>query len=297
MSKVIRLNQSLFPVLIMLIVLVLLAAVFWIGSTRLAATTIDPVGDNYLNVLSGAAYLFLLAGISGLLTAYRQRKKRPARPYSWKLILLLAFIVPLLISWLPGLVVIAATWTTQQYLPPGFFLAGHPWLPIFQAIALIILLLADGEIRLEAPLPAVKTIPWAAAGLWGLGFWLILVFSAHLTASSISISEMFSRSAAPLSTAMATLAGLLLLPLGGEIWFRGRLLSQWQSRYGPIPGSLLSAAVFSLACMRPVLWLPTFIVAIGLNYLTNRSHGLQAPILAHTVINFFSLLVLPALLI
>jgi membrane protease YdiL (CAAX protease family) len=293
MSKISRVTHFLLPILAVLVIL----AVSWHRLNQADNNSGDPAGVNNLSIISGTAYLFLLAGISGLRIAHLQRSKESAQAFTWLQVIVLAFIAPLLIIWLPDLVVIYVTWTTQQSSPIVFSQEGHPWLPVLQAIALFILLLANGDIHLAVKIPKLSRSTLAEITLWGIGLWLILIFSARLADLFLPIKEAAGLSGSPILVLIATIAGLVLLPVGEEIFFRGRLLAQWQSRFGLTTGGLLTAAIFALAGMRPVLWLPAFLIGIGLNWLAAKGQGLPAPILAHAVINLFVLLILPSILI
>jgi len=294
MSKALRLAHSVLPVLILM---ALLAATVWIGLNLSAYRSVELPVLEQLSLISGLAYLFFLAGLSGLRIAFRQRNKLPARTYSWVLIFLLAFIIPLVISWLPGLVIFAVTSATRPFDLAGFLTIRQNWLPTLQAVALMILLLSDGEIRIDALSPAPDAPMLANAAVWGMGLWLVLVFSLRLLGALLPLGD----SAIPASplwlVAIMAPAGMVLLPVGQGILFRGRLLAAWQARYGPTAGSLLCAAVYALACMRPALWLPAFLVGLGLNWLAARGQGLRLPVMAHAVMNLIILWILPANLI
>lgn len=290
MSKVLRLAQSILPILVLI-------AILWIVLNPSANQPVELPVIEQLSLISGLAYLFFLAGFSGLRIAFRQRTKKPVRSYAWAVIFLLAFIIPLVISWLPGLVIFAVTSATWPFDLAGLLTIRQDWLPALQAVALMILLLGDGELHLDALSPGPDAPMLANAAVWGMGLWLALVFSLRVIGTLLPIGDPASPTSPPWMAGILALAGLVLLPVGQGILFRGRLLTAWQARYGPTLGSLLCAAAYALACMRPALWLPAFLVGLGLNWLAARGQGLRLPVLAHAVINLMILWILPANLI
>jgi membrane protease YdiL (CAAX protease family) len=253
--------------------------------------------DSGLSLVGSLAYLSLLAGLCGLSRASRQRRKRTVRPFSPGLVLLLAYLLPVWVSWLPQVVSDAITQTGQTPGPGTFAPAWYPWLPILQASALLVLLLAGGEFASfkAAPLNLRRL---TEAGLWGLGAWLLLVFTYRLSTHLIPALGLAERAATlPLIAGLNAAAGVLLLPLGEELFFRGRLITAQPTRSADQASSLLSAVFFGLANPHPALWLPAFLVGIGMNVLARRPRGLWLAILAHSLLNLLLLVVLPGLLI
>jgi uncharacterized protein len=94
------------------------------------------------------------------------------------------------------------------------------------------------------------------------------------------------------------LLGILMIgiigPLGEEVFFRGFAYRCFRARWGPVPGMLLSAALFSLIHVHPVGLLPIFVVGCTLAYLYERTGTLVAPFAMHAVNNIIALLVLHA---
>jgi membrane protease YdiL (CAAX protease family) len=135
-----------------------------------------------------------------------------------------------------------------------------------------------------------------AGPLAGLGLWLVAYFCynlltprpPHLPASSTIPTSLpalpFALHAAVIFIALA------VAPWAEETFFRGRLLPLWQSKMG-VWGLLLAAAFYATLQFRPLLWLPAFILAIGLGLVARASGRLAPAILAHIVFNLLMLLV------
>lgn len=94
--------------------------------------------------------------------------------------------------------------------------------------------------------------------------------------------------------ALALLAAGILAPLTEESFFRGFFFSALRSRYGVLPGLLISAAVFSVAHLQPLAAPALFVLGLLLALLYHLTGSLWPSILMHATINSVSLIALYA---
>jgi hypothetical protein len=134
-----------------------------------------------------------------------------------------------------------------------------------------------------------------AGPLAGLGLWLVAYFCYNLlTPPAPRLPDPNIPGALPglpfaLQAAVIFIA-LAVAPWAEETFFRGRLLPLWQTKMG-VWGMLLAAAIYATLQLRPLLWLPAFILAVGLSLVMRASGRLAPAILAHIVFNLLMLLV------
>jgi CAAX protease family protein len=84
----------------------------------------------------------------------------------------------------------------------------------------------------------------------------------------------------------------IVAPFGEEVFFRGFAYRCFRTRWGPVAGSVGSAALFSLVHMHPLALLPIFVVGCALAYLYERTGTLVAPFVLHAVNNIAAVLIL-----
>ncbi|HUN22156.1 MAG TPA: CPBP family intramembrane metalloprotease [Anaerolineales bacterium] len=91
-------------------------------------------------------------------------------------------------------------------------------------------------------------------------------------------------------------AVVVLLPLFGgvfigfaeEMFFRGFVYRVIRDRWGFWVGWIASSAIFALAHMMPILFLPLFVVGLFLAFLYERSRSLWIPITVHALNNIIA---------
>lgn len=86
----------------------------------------------------------------------------------------------------------------------------------------------------------------------------------------------------------------IIAPVGEELVFRGMLYRYLRSRRSVLPAVILSAALFSLAHVVPVLLLPLFVLGVALAIVTERSASIYPAIALHALNNGISLALLYA---
>jgi membrane protease YdiL (CAAX protease family) len=96
----------------------------------------------------------------------------------------------------------------------------------------------------------------------------------------------------PVQIALGTLAVVLGAPFGEEVFFRGFLFGSLRSRFSFLPAATMSAAVFALFHVQPLLVLVMVFVGVGLAYLYERRGSLAASIAAHGMFNLIGFTVI-----
>ena len=153
---------------------------------------------------------------------------------------------------------------------------------------------------------AYRRISWRAIGFgkfsWGtLGigcglligsYAVILLHNAVLVLLGVEtqgqeITQLFGRLKSPV---WFFIVGAILAPLVEEIFFRGFLFQGFRARYGWVPGMLLSSAIFALAHLDPVAFIPTFILGCVLAYLYQRSNSIWPSVTLHVLVNSVGLI-------
>lgn len=85
--------------------------------------------------------------------------------------------------------------------------------------------------------------------------------------------------------ALGMAAVVIAAPIGEEIFFRGFLFGALRSRLGFARAAVVSAAVFGLFHVQPLLIAAMFFVGLGLAALYERRGSLIAPMAAHAIFN------------
>ncbi len=170
---------------------------------------------------------------------------------------------------------------------PGFF-PGQPWMYLLPVLILAFL----GN-------PAV--LPQPAEPVWrlpSLGFSLLIgallglaaAFAYSLLAGMVessSAAQALARSdELPLLVRLMTLlVSLAVAPWALERFFRGELLARWQPVIGRSAAVLATAALYASLQFRPLVWLPAFLVGLGLAGLVLRTGRLRDAVVAHAAVN------------
>ena len=243
---------------------------------------------NLLLLLMGAL-LSLGVGLGSLALLLKRRGHALEDVLTLPLILVLAYLVPALAfvipDWITRLLTAPGWLTFKDLLGPGGLTAGQPWVYLWQALVLA----GSGLIhkpRLETATPPAEKLPliWQIATglLTGLAAWLMAVFVYSLLADP---QNPLSESPSPLLQAVLLATGVLIAPWAEERFFRGEILPRWEISLGRKQAVLASAALFATLQLRPLLWLPAFVVGLALAELTLQTRRLTHAILSHALCN------------
>lgn len=263
----------------------------FVWALRLAFASPALSAERKLGLLSGAAGLCLLLAVTGLGLWRHWRRKIP-RELPLTAVLALAYLAPLLVLLCPPWVELYLRlpahrfWFTLAGIEGA--LAGAPWFYLWNVIFLTGYALAVRRSQIAACLPcgraAFRRTRWLIplGLLAGLGLFLIVFFTFSLQSRTVVLSL----PAFPLwLKAVLVFAGAALAPWAIEVLFRGELYPRWRARWGASRASLLTAAFYALVQFRVLLFLPAFLLGLGLAELTRRSGRLLPAILAHLVYN------------
>ena len=214
----------------------------------------------------------------------------------------------------------------------AFFIAGLATLPIFRLIGdedlatmvgsllaaivivgLLLLWLSRGHpgwLR-ELGLPA----PWgpdARAGiLFGIGLYPVMVLLLGLlltllfqlvTGDPVRAPEQVPQGLSPAGVAFTLVYGIVVAPVGEELFFRGVLFRSIRDRHGFWLGALASGAAFGLIHYIPgpvsdslLLMSVMVFTGIGFAYIYERRGSIVAPIAAHMTFNVIGLALIYAI--
>jgi uncharacterized protein len=96
----------------------------------------------------------------------------------------------------------------------------------------------------------------------------------------------------PVQIGLAVVAVIVAAPVAEEIFFRGFLFGSLRGRLSFLPSAAISAAVFALFHVQPLLVLVMVFVGIGFAYLFERAGSLATSIAAHGVFNLIGFTVI-----
>ncbi|WP_139492623.1 CPBP family intramembrane glutamic endopeptidase [Brevibacillus dissolubilis] len=82
----------------------------------------------------------------------------------------------------------------------------------------------------------------------------------------------------------------MMVPIAEEILFRGVIQSYLVQRWGAVLGILASSFWFALIHIDLALFVPLFVIGLGLGFMRHQFQSLWAPILLHSMNNLFSVL-------
>jgi len=132
----------------------------------------------------------------------------------------------------------------------------------------------------------------------GLGFGLLIVSYAIILVHNFilmslgvdtqgdQILQLFAALDSPI---WFILVGVVFAPIVEELFFRGFLFQGFRQKYGWIGGGLLSSAIFGVAHLDPVAFIPTFILGFLLAYMYHRSNSVWPGIILHVLVNALGL--------
>lgn len=227
-----------------------------------------------------AALLSLWIGLGGISLILKRQGRSLNGTIYIIITLVLAYLIPAVIFVIPDwLIPFTAKMPSAARLA-----AGQPWFYLWQALALA----GSGIIRipggLQSPTSQRPAFHWqlTISLLTGLTAWLIGAFLYALLSTPFPF-----RPDPPSDILQAALLGvsILIAPWAEERFFRGEILPKWEASRGRTQAILLSAALFATVQLRPLLWLPAFVVGLALAELALRTRRLIYPILAHALIN------------
>ena len=153
--------------------------------------------------------------------------------------------------------------------------------------------------------------PLAAVGLTRprLSYRSTAFFAAGAIAGSLLFAQLYTTAATALdwtfllppelpdelllsgaAAVLSVLALAVLTPIAEEIFFRGFLQRGLVNRWGPVPGLVVSAAVFSGLHFSPAVLLPVFVTGLLLGALYWRTGSLWPCIAVHAAQNFVAVL-------
>ena len=270
---------------------------------RLAFSAANFSIEAKMALLAGLALLFLLAGLAGINIVLRRRSAQAVRPLQAipiLLVLALAYLVPLLAFVIPEIL----NGRTNSSDPVLQQAAGQPWVFLWQALILAVFMAfqfwQQSRTQPTGAGQQLKIAPitldtFLAGPLVGLGLWLVAYFCYNLLTPPAphipdpTIPTTLAALPFALHTALIFIA-LAVAPWAEETFFRGRLLPLWQTKMGGW-GLILAAAAYATLQFRPLLWLPAFILALGLSLMVKASGRLAPAVMAHIVFNLLMLLV------
>ena len=227
-----------------------------------------------------AALLSLWIGLGGISLILKRQGRSLDAALTIVITLVLAYLIPAVIFVLPDWLL---TFTAK--IPSAARLAaGQPWFYLWQALTLA----GSGIIRTPGRLNRCTSeqpaFHWqlTISLLTGLAAWLIGAFLYALLSTPFSV-----RPDPPSDILQVALLGVsvLIAPWAEERFFRGEILPKWGQSLGRTKAIVFSSALFATVQLRPLLWLPAFVVGLALAELALRTRRLIYPILAHALIN------------
>ncbi|MCD4673781.1 MAG: CPBP family intramembrane metalloprotease [Anaerolineaceae bacterium] len=274
------------PRLLLILTALALAAVLWVVLRSLTQSPHLSI-EWRLFLLLIAALLSLWIGLGGVTFLLKQYGRSLADVLSISVILILAYLIPTLAFVIPDW--INQSLSDPKTLLPGGLLgtaglaAGQPWFYLWQT-----LVLAGSSLTRPSKLARAASdnaaLHWqvTASLLTGLAAWLAGAFIYGLVSTPYPAEP-----SPPSAILQATLLGvsILIAPWAEEHFFRGEILPRWEASLGRTQAVLASAALFATLQLRPLLWLPAFVVGLMLAELALRTRRLIYPILAHALCN------------
>jgi membrane protease YdiL (CAAX protease family) len=175
----------------------------------------------------------------------------------------------------------------QLSLLPGLFL-GQPWLYLLPTLTLAFVgspNILPVPVERSGQLPSIS-VGLLAGGLLGLAAGFAYSLSAAIVESGPAADILTRSSELPLLVRLVTLlVAVLIAPWAIERFFRGELLARWQPYLGRTGAALATAALYATLQFRPLMWLPAFLVGLGLAGLVQHTGRLREAIAAHAAAN------------
>lgn len=140
---------------------------------------------------------------------------------------------------------------------------------------------------------ALAVLAGVGPAMFGLKFLSEIVLrQLHFAVADQRAVELLLTAKTPWLSAYLVFFAVVLAPLGEEFFFRGLLFST-AKRYGwPKLGWLGVSFLFALIHLNAPTFLPLFALALALTWLFEKTGGLLAPVLAHSLFNAANLLLL-----
>ncbi|MHB8841297.1 MAG: CPBP family intramembrane glutamic endopeptidase [Candidatus Aquicultor sp.] len=104
------------------------------------------------------------------------------------------------------------------------------------------------------------------------------------------LPEIFGRSTGGFLLAVLVVA--IIAPVAEELFFRGFVYPAFRQRWGVTAAIIITSALFALYHISPTVYIPIFIIAVGLAYLYQTTDSLGPPIMLHALNNFLSVVVI-----
>jgi len=304
--------------LLILLGVALLAIALWFGLDSLVTATLSTRWQ--LVVFAGFTIFLLALGLGGLAFFFRRQpllfNNSLVPGLMLGLAILPSFIIAVTFALVAHTIIRPAQSLSAEFLVQPEVSLWQPWVFYWQVLVLTFAMwiasastaTTDGHpptpawkrvgSQLRLYLPTGRSLVISVLG--GLALWLVFTFIQSIAASIskpwLDLGNMATATTPfPLFVILA-LVSLTLAPWAEEVFFRGLLLDHWQRQTAPLLANAGVAAIFACLPMRPLLWLPAFLLGIGLGLLRQRS-GLPAAILAHILFNGLMLLLSPLLVI
>ncbi|MCH9036460.1 MAG: CPBP family intramembrane metalloprotease [Chloroflexi bacterium] len=177
--------------------------------------------------------------------------------------------------------------------------------------ALVVTFILEGVLLATVWIFAVAKyrISWRALGLWRLpnAGDVILAGSVFLVGIGVQVGYLSILKLIGVDTGRVTpttfieeggvvlvllsILALAVAPVAEEIFFRGFIFGGAATRYGFIKGALASAALFSIAHIEPLKFLPLFVLGFLLAWIYHKTGALWGSMIAHLLNNALALLV------
>ncbi len=261
-------------------------------------------------VLFAMAFHGLVFGFAGISLIARKKHRVDENGFSIAQVILLAYLVP-------AISIFTIIFAYIAYSPAGFysiFLAFIFWIsriPLLFLVQVTVLAwivcaskrnINKNDSHENEYLTIRKNLrSWrdfifsrnlVIAILFGLGIWLAARFIISIETNWLPGQVYFSMRLdnnvfRPLVWITAVI-GLAIAPWAEEIFFRERLSSILENRYGFLSAVLIGSALYAFLQLRPLLFLPAFIFGIGASWMGTR-YGLKTLIVTHFIFNLLTL--------
>jgi membrane protease YdiL (CAAX protease family) len=264
----------------------------WVLAGLLIASSEIP-GQWKLDLMVGLALISMSVGLAAILFPLRRRLR------AWKglvpALLGGCFLLPTVALLVPHGLVDRYLLLQPELLSPDYwrnlFSPAPPWLLIIQVSTLWVFLPICFDLRAWLAGFSIRgLLRWVFPSiLAGMGLWLIGTFLFSLSMAGFHIPQPVRP---PLSIPLNLLlwgAALVIAPVTQELLFRKMLVQQLSQKMPLFWACLVSAALFATLQMRPLLWLPAFVLGLGLSLLFQSTGKLRTVILAHAVINVLTI--------
>ena len=140
---------------------------------------------------------------------------------------------------------------------------------------------------------ACATLAVVAPMMYGLNFASQIVLTKlNWPISSERAVELFLNARSPLLSAYMVFFAVVLAPLGEEFFFRGLLFSSVKRFGWPKLGWFGVSFLFAFIHLNAPAFLPLFVLALALTWLYEKTQGLLAPVLAHSLFNAANIVLL-----